>query len=72
MSFDSWPWPDGLFFCGLLLLLLAVFGTFTGKALGRSGSADRATEPVTYWLMLVTEYLGAAFLIWRWLGGKPK
>jgi len=74
MSFDSWrkQWPLGLLLFGLFMLLLAVIGTFTGKAYGRGGSADRAKEPFTYWLMLVIQYLGAAFLIWCWLNEKPQ
>ena len=58
------PWPLGVLLFGLLMVLLAVIGTFTGKTDGRGGSADRATEPFTYWLTLVIQYLGGAFLIW--------
>ena len=58
------PWPLGVLLFGLLMVLLAVIGTFTGKTYGRGGSADRATEPFTYWLTLVIQYLGGAFLIW--------
>ena len=62
---DSWtkPWPFGAFLFGLLMLLLAVIGTFTGKAYGKGGSAERTKEPVTYWLILFIEYLGGAFLM---------
>ena len=28
------------------------------------GSADRAKEPVTYWLTLVIQYLGGVLQIW--------
>jgi hypothetical protein len=68
MTFDSSgkQWPLGLLLFGLLMLLLAVIGTFTGKTYGRGGSADRAKEPFTYWSTLVIQYLGAAFLIWWW------
>jgi len=71
MNFDSLrkPWPLGVVLFGLLMLLLAVIGTFTGKTYGRGGNADRAEEPVTYWLTLVIQYLGAAFLIWYGLYG---
>jgi hypothetical protein len=31
------------------------------------GSTDRAKEPLTYWMVLVTQYLGGAFLVWHWL-----
>ena len=73
MNIDSWrkPWPLGVFLFGLLMLLLAVIGTFTGKTYGRGGSADRAKEPLTYWLTLVIQYLGAAFLIWYSLYALP-
>jgi hypothetical protein len=65
------PWPLGVVLFGLLMFLLAVIGTFTGKTYGRGGSADRAKEPVTYWLTLVIQYLSAAFLIWYGLYGLP-
>lgn len=64
LNFDSdrKPWPLGLVLFGLLMLLLAAIGTFTGKTYGRY-SADRAEEPVTYWLTLAMQYLLGAFLI---------
>ena len=58
------PWPFGVVLFGLLMLLLAVIGTFTGKTYGRGGGTDRAKEPFTYWLTLVIQYVGGAFLIW--------
>jgi hypothetical protein len=63
---ESWnkTWPFGLVLFGLLMLLLAVIGTFTGKTYGRGGSADRSKAPVDYWMTLVVQYLGAVFLIW--------
>jgi hypothetical protein len=66
MAPESWnkPWPFGVVLFGLLMLLLAVIGTFTGKAYGRGCSAERAKDPVDYWMTLVVEYLGGAFLIW--------
>ncbi len=72
MNLDWWrrPWPLGVVLFGLLMLLLAVIGTFTGKMYGR-GSADRSKEPLTYWLTLIIQYLGAAFLIWYGLFGLP-
>jgi hypothetical protein len=74
MNFDprSKTWPLGLLLSGLLMLLLAVIGTFTGKTYGKGGSADRAKNSVDYWLMLVIQYLAAAFLIWCWLNEKPQ
>jgi hypothetical protein len=66
MAPESWnkPWPFGVVLFGLLMLLLAVIGTFTGKTYGRGGSAYRAKDPVEYWMTLVVQYLGGAFLIW--------
>ena len=58
------PWPFGGFLFGLIMLLLAVIGTFTGKAYGKGYRVDRATDPSTYWWTLIVEYLCAAFLIW--------
>ena len=39
------PWPLGVLLVGLLMLLLAVIGTFTGKLYGKRGTADRAKDP---------------------------
>jgi uncharacterized membrane protein YeaQ/YmgE (transglycosylase-associated protein family) len=66
MNFDSWrkPWPLGVLLFGLLMLVLAVIGTFTGKAYGKGGTADRAKDPSDYWLTLVIQFIGAVFLIW--------
>ena len=72
MDSDSWhkPWPTGLLLFGLLSLLLAVIGTFTGKAYGRWGrSVERAQHPVDYWSTLALEYLGGVFFIWAWACG---
>jgi hypothetical protein len=65
---ESWnkPWPFGLFLFGLVLFLLAVIGTFTGKTYGRGMSADRAKDPVNYWESLVLQYSIGAFFIWYW------
>lgn len=60
---DSQQWPFGAFLFGLLMLLLAVIGAFTGKAYGKGGTVARATEPVSYWLCLIVGYLGGTFLI---------
>jgi hypothetical protein len=64
MAPESWkkPWPLGLLLFGLLMLLLAAIGTFTGKAYGKGGSVDRAEDPVAYWILLVIEYLLGTFL----------
>lgn len=63
---ESWnkPWPLGVVLVGLLMLILAVIGTFTGKTYGRGGSVVRAKDPSTYWLTLVVQYLCAALLVW--------
>jgi hypothetical protein len=47
MDLDSWrkPWPLGVLLFGVLMLLLAVIGTFTGKLYGRGRTVDRAEEP---------------------------
>jgi hypothetical protein len=46
------------------MFVLAVIGTFTGKVYGKGGTADRAKDPVDYWMTLVVQYLCGAFLIW--------
>jgi hypothetical protein len=73
MNADWWrkPWPRGVVLFGLLMLLLAVIGTFTGKTYGRGGSADRAKDPFDYWSTLVVQYLCAVFLIWYGLYTLP-
>jgi hypothetical protein len=63
-------WPFGVFLFGLLFLLLAVIGTFTGKTYGK-GSVDRTKDPTSYWLTLAVQYLGGAFLIWYWASMLP-
>jgi len=68
MAPESWnkPWPLGVLLFGLVMLILAVIGTFTGKTYGKGGSAVRAKDPVTYWITLVLQYLCGVFLIWYW------
>jgi hypothetical protein len=73
MDIDSWwrkPWPLGMLLVGVLMLLLAVIGTFIEKTCGRGGTASRSEDPFTYWLTLIIQYLAAVFLIWRGLSGK--
>lgn len=65
------PWPLGVLLFGLLMVLLAVIGTFTGKTYGRGGISDRAKDPAEYWMTLVVQYLAGAFLIWYWAYGMP-
>jgi hypothetical protein len=73
MAPASWnkPWPLRVLLFGLLMLLLAVVGTFTGKAYGKGGSADRGKDPVNYWMTLVVQYSGGALLIWYWASALP-
>jgi hypothetical protein len=74
MAPDGWnkPWPFGVLLFGLLMLLLAVIGTFTGTAYGKGSRAYRATEPGTYWTLLAVQYLSGAFFIWWWANGMPR
>jgi hypothetical protein len=67
------PWPFGVLLFGLLMLLLAVMGTFTGTAYGTYGTKTvRAKDPVNYWLTLAMEYLAGAFFIWWGANGLPR
>ena len=61
-----------LLIAGLFFLVLAVIGTFTGKAYGKGRGVDRVEEPFQYWLTLVIQYLGGIFLIWCWLGERSR
>jgi hypothetical protein len=61
-------WPLGVLLFGLLMLLLAVIGMFTGRTYGRDGHGEyRAKGPFNYWLELVVPYLCVAFMSWYWL-----
>jgi hypothetical protein len=73
MAPESWnkPWPFGVLLFGLFLVLLAVIGTFTGKAYSKGRPTDRAKDPVNYWMTLSVEYLCGAFLIWYWAAALP-
>jgi hypothetical protein len=59
-------WPLGLLLFGLIMLVLALLGTFTGKTYGR-GSALRATDPMNYWTTVIVQYLLGLSMIWLWL-----
>jgi hypothetical protein len=63
--------PLGVLLFGLLMLILAVIGTFTVKAYGKGGTAERTKDPVSYWLTLIVEYLCGAFLVWYWAFALP-
>lgn len=67
----SQPWPLGDLLFGMLIFVVAVVGTFTGKVYGKGGRADRAEQPFTYWLTLIVEYLAAVFFIAYWLFSLP-
>jgi hypothetical protein len=65
MAPEGWnkPWPLGVLLFGLIMLALAVIGTFTGKAFYR-GTVERAKDSSGYWQTLVSEYLCGVALIW--------
>ena len=62
---DWWTksWPPGVLIFGLLMFLLAVISTFTGKTYLRR-VIDRSKDPTGYWLALITQYIAAIGLIW--------
>jgi hypothetical protein len=74
MDSDWWhkPWPTGILLFGLLMLLLAVIGTFTGKAYGKGGTTERAKDPVGFWLILALEYLIGVGFILLWACGMAR
>lgn len=57
------PWPLGVLIFGLLMFLLAVISTLTGKTYLK-GVTERAKDPSGYWAALITQYLCAVGLIW--------
>jgi hypothetical protein len=69
MNFDAWhkPWPLGVLLFGLLMVILAVIGSFTGRLYGRGSCTVRAEAPFTFWLTLVVQTLCGFFLIFYWL-----
>jgi len=59
---------DIALFCGVLMLVMAVGGTFAGKLPGRFGEvASRAKDPKQYWSGLAIYYLAAIGLIGYYL-----
>ena len=74
MDSDWWhkPWPTGVLLFGVLMLLLAVIGTFTGKAYGKGCSVERAKEPVSYWTLLAIEYFSGILFVWLGAYGMPR
>ena len=63
MILSGQQWPLGVLLFGLVLLVLAMVSTFTGRTYVR-GITDRAKEPFDYWTMLLVQYLGGGLLIW--------
>jgi hypothetical protein len=61
--------PTILLIFGLISLAFAIYGTVTGKA-GMKHQADRSTNPISYWTVLVVEYAIAGSLILVWLVSK--
>jgi hypothetical protein len=64
MAPNGWnkPWPFGLCLFGMLMLVLAIIGIFTGKAYYR-GSVSRAENPSNYWGTLIVQFVGGIVLI---------
>jgi len=60
---SSWnePWPLGVLLFGLLLFVLAVISTFTGKTYIK-GVTERTQDPPVYWAALIIQYLCTAAL----------
>jgi hypothetical protein len=66
------PWPLGGFLFGLIMFVLAVVSTFTGKTYLR-GITDRTKEPFNFWMALIVQYLCGIFLILSfWDSAFPK
>jgi hypothetical protein len=60
---DSGP-PFGLLIFGVFTLLLAVFGTCTGKTLTRPGRVVcRADDPKEFWQLVALYYLSGLCLV---------
>jgi len=58
--------PLSGFVCGLLMFLLAVVSTFTGKTYIK-GITDRTKSPSDYWTVLLIQYVcGACLMWWFW------
>ncbi len=60
--------PYALLFFGILMLAIAVAGTFTGQIWGRNGEkTSRAKNPKTFWLGIAAYYLAGFGLIGYYL-----
>jgi uncharacterized membrane protein len=57
------PWPLGVLLFGLLMFVLAVISTFTGKTYLKRVT-ERTEDPSFYWAALITQYLCGVGLIW--------
>jgi hypothetical protein len=55
--------PIGLFGFGMVLLLLALFGTLTGETVARTGLISRAKDPKGFWLLIATQWVAGAGLM---------
>lgn len=52
---------------GILVLCLAGFYTWTGRAWDRSKWIGRSNSPVSYWVTVVIHYLGGICLLIQYL-----
>jgi hypothetical protein len=59
---------DIALFCGILMLIMAVVGTCTGRLPGRFGDVSyRTKDPKQYWPTLAAYYLGGIGFIGYYL-----
>jgi amino acid permease len=47
---------------GLLLLYFAVSGAITGQAFGKFGKLDRISQPIGYWVVLISQVAAGVLL----------
>jgi len=55
--------PSSLLILGGISFCAAVVWTFIGKTRTRSGWVYRAKEPIVFWLVVATYYIGAFFFV---------
>ena len=65
------PWPLGVLLVGLLMVLLAVIGTFTENSMVSAALRIAPKTPTDYWITLVVQYICAVFLICYWFYAFP-
>ena len=63
--------PSSLLILGGISFCAAVVWTCTGKTRTRSGWVYRAQEPIVFWLVVATYYLGALPLAGLYLYESP-